>query len=67
MIFKIFEDIQNFGEAVVNLFMKLPAWNFTKVYDLAVNLEEIEDKIWIMCQFDRYYSEKCQISESLGK
>ena len=57
----------NIDEAVVNLFMKLQTSNFTKFNDLGVKLKEIKLRIRIVCQFNQFCSEKCQISKAFGK
>ena len=54
-------------EVVVNLFMKLQTSNFTKFNDLGVKLKEIKLRIRIVCQFNQFCSEKCQISKAFGK
>ena len=55
----------DFDEAVVNLFMKLQASSFIKLDNLGVKLKKIDVKICLLCQFDRFLCQKCQVSKTL--
>ena len=57
----------NFDEAVVNLFLELQTSTITNVNNLGVKLKEIETRIRILCQFERFCCEKWQISKGFGK